>query len=70
MYNEKIDGCHPIDCWKWNTVKQSCEETGKEMLGPIILQAIPFTGYLGQDLEIWEDGIFSNILIVIGSDVF
>ena len=19
IYNEKINGCHPIDCWKWNS---------------------------------------------------
>ena len=68
MYNEKIDGCHPIDCWKWNSVKQSCEEAGKEMLGPIILQAIPFTGYFGSgfgNMGRWD--IFGIYWIIIGS---
>lgn len=68
LYNEKIDGCHPIDCWKWNSVKQSCEEAGKEMVGPIILQAIPFTGYFGSgfgNMGRWD--IFGTYWIVLGS---
>jgi len=68
LYSEKINGCHPIDCWKWNKIKQSCEEAGREMLGPLILQGIPLTGMLGSgfgNMGRWD--IFGTYWAVIGS---
>jgi hypothetical protein len=68
IYNDKINGCHPIDCWKWNSIKQSCEETGREMLGPLVLQGIPFTGVFGSgfgNMGRWD--IFGIYWLVWGS---
>tara|TARA_Y100000389_G_scaffold123003_1_gene120287 strand:- start:614 stop:1264 length:651 start_codon:yes stop_codon:yes gene_type:complete len=68
VYNEKINGCHPVDCWKWNFIKQSCEETGKEMLGSLILQGIPVTGVFGSgfgNMGRWD--IFGIYWLIWGS---
>jgi hypothetical protein len=67
-YSQKIDGCHPIDCWKWNEIKQECQEDGKPFIPAIILQSIPFTGYFGSgfgNMGRWD--IFGFYWIVIGS---
>jgi hypothetical protein len=66
-YSEKIHGCHPIDCWKWNEIKTQCEEAGKEFLPAIILQAIPVTGAWGSgfgNMGRWD--IFGTYWIVLG----
>lgn len=65
-YNEKIDGCRPINCWKWNTIKQNCENAGKEFLPALVLQAIPITGVFGSgfgNMGRWD--IFGTYMIVI-----
>jgi len=66
-YSEKIHGCHPIDCWKWNKIKTQCEEVGKPYISAVVLQAIPFTGYLGSgfgNMGRWD--IFGTYWLVIG----
>lgn len=66
-YNKKINGCHPIDCWKWNEIKQECQEDGKPFIPAIILQGIPFTGFFGSgfgNMGRWD--IFGYYWIVIG----
>lgn len=70
-YSNKTNGCHPIDCWKWNQVTQTCEQDGVSIIGPIVLQAIPFTGYFGSgfgNMKRWD--IFGMYWIVIGSGCF
>ena len=46
-YYNSTGGCHPNDCWKWDSVKEQCEEDGKEFMPAIILQGIPLTGAFG-----------------------
>ena len=65
-YIAKTGGCHPIDCWKWNEIKTSCEEAGKEFLPAIILQGLPITGMFGSgfgNMGRWD--IFATFWIVI-----
>ena len=64
-YEESINGCRPIDCWKWNNIKNQCEEAGKEFLPAIILQSIPITGAFGSgfgNMGRWD--IFTTYMIV------
>jgi len=65
-YNEKIDGCYPINCWKWDYVKEQCEEAGKEYIPALILQGIPITGVFGSgfgNMGRWD--IFGTYMIVM-----
>ena len=65
-YEESIDGCRPINCWKWNEVKNQCEEDGKPFLPAIILQGIPFTGVFGSgfgNMGRWD--IFEIYMIIV-----
>ena len=39
--------CQPLDCWKWDTVKELCVEDGPSFTPAVVLQAIPFTGIVG-----------------------
>ena len=65
-YEESIDGCHPINCWKWNEVKNQCEEDGKPFLPAMILQGIPLTGVFGSgfgNIGRWDlFGMYMGIL--------
>jgi hypothetical protein len=66
-YSEKIHGCHPINCWKWNEIKGNCEEAGKDFVPAIILQSIPVTGMFGSgfgNMGRWD--IFGTYWLVIG----
>ena len=66
-YVKKSGGCHPIDCWKWNTIKTKCEESGKQFIPALVLQAIPFTGAFGSgfgNMGRWD--IFGTYWLVIG----
>ena len=71
-YEESINGCHPINCWKWNEIKGQCEEAGKPFAPAIILQAIPFTGAFGSgfgNMGGWD--IFGNyIACILGGCLF
>jgi hypothetical protein len=65
-YEESLNGCRPIDCWKWNKIKNQCEEAGKEFMPAIILQSIPLTGVFGSgfgNMGRWD--IFTTYIIVI-----
>ena len=46
-YYNSTGGCHPNNCWKWDDVNDKCEVAGKDFVGPMVLQAIPFTGGFG-----------------------
>lgn len=46
-YYNSTGGCHPNDCWKWDSVKAECITSGKEYIPALVLQAIPLTGYFG-----------------------
>jgi hypothetical protein len=66
-YQESTNGCHPINCWKWNDIKSNCEEAGKPFIPALVLQAIPFTGYFGSgfgNMGRWD--IFGTYWLVIG----
>jgi len=66
-YYNSTGGCHPNNCWKWDEVKEECEEAGKEFLPAIILQGIPVTGVFGSgfgNMGRWD--IFGIYWIVIG----
>jgi len=71
-YEESLNGCRPIDCWKWNDIKNQCEEAGKEFLPAIILQSIPITGFFGSgfgNMGRWD--IFTTYMIIVfGGCVF
>ena len=63
-YSDKINGCHPINCWKWNEIKNQCEEDGKEFIPAIILQSIPITGVFGSgfgNMGRWDIYIFFEL---------
>lgn len=65
-YEESINGCHPINCWKWNEIKNQCEEDGKPFVPAIILQSIPFTGAFGSgfgNIGRWD--IFGTYMIIV-----
>ena len=65
-YQESTNGCHPINCWKWNKIKGQCEEAGKEWLPGMILQCIPFTGVFGSgfgNVGRWD--IFGTYMTII-----
>ncbi len=71
-YYNSTGGCHPNNCWKWNEVKEECEEAGKEFMPAIILQGIPVTGVFGSgfgNMGRWD--IFGTYMgIVFGGCAF
>ena len=71
-YEDSINGCRPINCWKWNNIKNQCEEDGKEFIPAIVLQSIPLTGVFGSgfgNMGRWD--IFTTYMILIfGGCVF
>lgn len=53
-------------CWKWNSDTTKCEGTGPKFIPAIVLQAIPFTGFVGAgfgNMGRWD-------LFVIGSAIW
>lgn len=65
-YNGEFNGCHPINCWKWNDKKNQCEESGKEYIPALVLQCIPFTGFFGSgfgNMGRWD--IFGTYMAVV-----
>ena len=65
-YYNSTGGCHPNDCWKWNAMKDQCQEDGKPYVPAIILQGIPFTGMFGSgfgNMGRWD--IFLNYMLYI-----
>ena len=65
-YYNSTGGCHPNDCWKWNTIKNQCEEDGKPYIPALVLQGIPFTGMFGSgfgNMGRWD--IFLNYMMYI-----
>ena len=64
--------CNAINCWKWNSIEEKCERTGKEWLPAIILQGIPITGVFGSgfgNMGRWDIfGIYMGL--VFGSCIF
>ena len=65
-YYNSTGGCHPNDCWKWDSVKAQCVESGKEYLPALILQGIPLTGYFGSgfgNMGRWDIfGIYMGVM--------
>jgi len=65
-YQESTNGCHPINCWKWNKIKGQCEEAGRPFVPAIILQGIPLTGVFGSgfgNMGRWD--IFGTYMTVV-----
>lgn len=65
-YYNITGGCHPNDCWKWDAMKNQCQEDGKPYMPAIILQGIPFTGIFGSgfgNMGRWD--IFLNYMLYI-----
>lgn len=65
-YQNSTGGCHPNDCWKWDNVNDKCEVAGKDFVGPIVLQSIPFTGAFGSgwgNMGRWD--IFNIYMAVV-----
>ena len=65
-YQNSTGGCHPNNCWKWDDVNGKCEVAGKDFVGPIVLQAIPFTGAFGSgwgNMGRWD--IFNIYMAVV-----
>ena len=46
VWDNNTQNCYTVDCWKWDTIKQSCIGQ-KDFVGPMVLQSIPFTGVFG-----------------------
>lgn len=44
-YASETKGCHPIDCWSYSTIKNSCDEDGQEFIPALLLQI--FLGAFG-----------------------
>jgi len=62
-YYNSTGGCHPNNCWKWNEVKEECDEAGKQFIPAIVLQSIPITGAFGSgfgNMGRWD--IFSTYM--------
>ena len=53
-------------CYNWNTDLGKCEESGANFVGPLVLQAIPFTGVFGSgfgNIGRWDlFGLYMGIL--------
>ena len=65
-YQNSTGGCHPNNCWKWDDVNDKCEVAGKDFIGPIVLQSIPFTGAFGSgwgNMGRWD--IFNIYMAVV-----
>ena len=65
-YQNVTGGCHPNNCWKWDDVNDKCEIAGKDFVGPMVLQAIPFTGVFGSgwgNMGRWD--IFNIYMAVV-----
>ena len=65
-YYNSTGGCHPNNCWKWDDVNDQCEVAGKDFIGPMVLQAIPFTGAFGSgwgNMHRWD--IFNIYMAVV-----
>ena len=66
MYSSETGGCHPIDCWSYSTIKNECNEAGKEWLPAMILQGIPVTGVFGSgfgNIGRWD--IFGTYMTIV-----
>ncbi len=65
-YYNSTGGCHPNDCWKWDSVKAECITSGKEYIPALVLQAIPLTGYFGSgfgNMGRWDIfGIYMGVM--------
>lgn len=62
-YVSDTGGCHPIDCWSYSTIKQECNEAGKEWLPALLLQI--FLGAFGSgfgNIGRWD--IFTTYMLV------
>ena len=69
-YVSGTGGCHPIECWSYSSIKQECNEAGKEWLPALLLQI--FLGAFGSgfgNIGRWD--IFTTyMLIFFGGCVF
>lgn len=62
-YVSDTGGCHPIDCWSYSSIKQECNEAGKEWLPALLLQI--FLGAFGSgfgNIGRWD--IFTTYMLV------
>ena len=62
-YDAETNGCHPIDCWSYSTIKKSCDEAGKEFVPALLLQI--FLGAFGSgfgNIGRWD--IFSTYMAI------